>query len=124
MERFVKGDVVVVPFPFSDLTGNKRRPALVLADLPGDDIIICQITSQPTNDIFAQPLRVEDFVSGALPIDSFIRPLRVFTADKHIVFSKVGQITTERINKVIDASTRMQEYPAPGPSSPVQITSL
>ena len=46
MGRFVKGDVVVVPFPFSDLTWVKRRPALVLAELEGDDLILCQITSQ------------------------------------------------------------------------------
>jgi mRNA interferase MazF len=105
MERFVKGDVVVVPFPFSDLSGSKRRPALVLADLRGDDIIICQITSKPADDIFAQALKSEDFLSGSLPVDSFIRPLRIFTADKHIVFCKVGQITPERINKVVDAIT-------------------
>lgn len=46
MARFVKGDVVVVPFPFSDLTSAKRRPALILAELEGDDRILCQITSQ------------------------------------------------------------------------------
>jgi mRNA interferase MazF len=39
MERFVKGDVVVVPFPFSDLTRAKRRPSLVIAELEGDDLI-------------------------------------------------------------------------------------
>jgi len=103
VERFVKGDVVVVPFPFSDLSGSKRRPALVLTDISGDDMIICQITSKPTNDIFAQPLISEDFVSGSLLVNSYIRPLRVFTVDKHIVFRKIGQITSERMNKVIDA---------------------
>jgi mRNA interferase MazF len=41
MERFVKGDVVVVPFPFSDLTQAKRRPALVIAELEGNDSILC-----------------------------------------------------------------------------------
>jgi mRNA interferase MazF len=46
MGQFVKGDVVVIPFPFTDLSGNKRRPAFVIADLPGDDIVICQITSK------------------------------------------------------------------------------
>ena len=45
MGKFVKGDVVVIPFPFSDLTGKKRRPAFVVSVLPGDDIILCQITS-------------------------------------------------------------------------------
>ena len=43
MERFVKGDVVVVPFPFSDLSGFKRRPALVAATIPGNDTILCKI---------------------------------------------------------------------------------
>jgi len=103
MERFVKGDVVVVPFPFSNLSGSKRRPALVLTNLRGNDIMICQITSKQTNDIFAQELKSEDFISGSLPVNSFIRPLRVFTADQHIVFRKIGQITPERMNKVIDA---------------------
>jgi mRNA interferase MazF len=103
MERFVKGDVVVVPFPFSDLSGSKRRPALVLTDLRDDDLLICQITTRPRDDIFAQPLVSEDFVSGSLLTDSYVRPLRVFTIDKHIVSSKIGQITPERMNKVIDA---------------------
>ncbi len=45
MEKFVKGDIVVVPFPFSNLTRAKRRPALVITPLAGDDVILCQITS-------------------------------------------------------------------------------
>ena len=103
MERFVKGDIVVVPFPFSDLSGSKRRPALVLTDLSGDDLVICQITSKPTDDIFAQPLTSEDFVLGSLFADSCVRPLRFFTVDKHIVSRKIGQITPARMKKVIDA---------------------
>ena len=50
MARFVKGDVVVVPFPFSDLSQSKRRPALVITELTGDDLILCQITSQSISD--------------------------------------------------------------------------
>ena len=46
MAKFVKGDIVVVPFPFSDLTNSKRRPALVITELTGDDVILCQITSK------------------------------------------------------------------------------
>jgi hypothetical protein len=48
--RFVKGDVVVAPFPFSDLSAAKKRPALVVASLTGDDVILCQITSQTIAD--------------------------------------------------------------------------
>ena len=53
MAEFIKGDVVVIPFPFSNLSGSKRRPALVLADLPGNDIILCQITSKHGKDDYS-----------------------------------------------------------------------
>ena len=54
MERFVKGDIVVLNFPFTDLTGYKKRPALVVSTLSGNDFILCQITSkQSKNDEYA-----------------------------------------------------------------------
>jgi mRNA interferase MazF len=52
MAKFVVSDVVVVPFPFSDLTQTKCRPALIVADLQGEDLILCQITSQTISDRF------------------------------------------------------------------------
>ena len=61
----MKGDVVVVPFPFSDLTEAKRRPALVLAELDGDDRILCQITSQQFSDRYAVPINESDFEEGS-----------------------------------------------------------
>ena len=103
MGEFVKRDIVVIPFPFSDLSQNKRRPALVLTDLNGDDILLCQITSQHSNDIFALTLDSKKIESGMLPVDSFIRPLRIFTADKNIILHKAGKITPELMDKVIDA---------------------
>ena len=60
MAKFVKGDVVVVPFPFSDLTQAKRRPALVVSTLEGDDLILCQITSQFVRDNYAVFLNDKD----------------------------------------------------------------
>lgn len=92
MERFVKGDVVVIPFPFSDLTASKRRPALVIAPLKGDDVILCQITSHWTKDEYSIELRNIDFESGGLIQNSFIRPNRIFTADKSIILKRVGHI--------------------------------
>jgi len=63
---FVKGDVVVLPFPFSDLTQHKRRPALVVAEAGGDEVLLCQITSQAVRDRYAVALNVADFQSGSL----------------------------------------------------------
>lgn len=77
MAKFVKGDVVVVPFPFSDLTYAKRRPALVIAELEGDDIILCQITSQQIRDRYAVPIEDNDFETGTLKQKSNVRPNRI-----------------------------------------------
>jgi mRNA interferase MazF len=103
MGRFVKGDVVVVPFPFSDLTMSKRRPALVITDLTGDDLILCQITSQSIRDDYAFELNDSDFESGGLNKPSNIRPNRLFTADRHIVLYKTGHLKNAIIRSVIDA---------------------
>ncbi|NJK95474.1 MAG: type II toxin-antitoxin system PemK/MazF family toxin [Bacteroidetes bacterium] len=101
MERFVKGDVVVIPFPFSDLSGSKKRPAFVLADLPGDDIILCQITSQNSLDSYAIALESSHFISGNLPVASLIRPSRIFTADKNIIIRKAGKVNDTILENVI-----------------------
>ena len=51
MGKPVVGEVVVFPFPQTNLQTGKRRPALVVADLKGDDLILCQITSQARSDV-------------------------------------------------------------------------
>ena len=104
MARFVKGEVIVIPFPFSDLSGNKRRPALVLADMSGDDILLCPITSQNSpKDTWAIPLLATDFKSGSLPLASNIRPNRLFTAHKALIIKSVGIIDSAIHQKVVDA---------------------
>ncbi|MDR0320466.1 MAG: type II toxin-antitoxin system PemK/MazF family toxin, partial [Treponema sp.] len=92
MGQFVKGDVVIIPFPFSDLSGNKKRPAFVVADLSGDDIIVCQITSKFKSDSFALAIGTPDFISGSLPVDSFIRPNKLFTANKNMIIAVAGRL--------------------------------
>lgn len=101
MATFVRGDVVVVPFPFSDLTQAKRRPALVMATLTGDDVILCQVTSQSVRDQYSIPLTSSDFEFGSLQKDSNIRPNRLFTADKKILLYKVGTLQTAKFSEVI-----------------------
>jgi mRNA interferase MazF len=101
MAAFVKGDVVVVPFPFSDLSNAKRRPALVLATLTRNDLILCLITSQATNDPYTIALLNEDFATGSLNKSSYAKPNRIFTANEQIIAYKVGNLTTDKINEVI-----------------------
>ena len=97
----MKGDVVVVPFPFSDLTRAKRRPALVIAKLEGDDLILCQITSQSIRDRYAVSIDESDFETGTLMRKSNVRPNRIFTADRRIILYKVGHLKHEKINQII-----------------------
>jgi len=101
MGRFVEGDVVVTPFPFSDLTANKKRPALVIADLTGYDIIVCLITSQNARDNYAVSLTSDDLATGQLKqISSNIRPNRLFTIDAKIILYKIGTLKKEKTEQV------------------------
>jgi len=103
MGEFISGDVVIVTFPFTDLSGNKKRPAFVVADLPGDDIIVCQITSKSKSDPFALALGAHDFVSGGLPVESFIRPNKIFAADKGLILSVAGHLSEPKTQNVVNA---------------------
>ena len=102
MGRFVKGDVVVVPFPFSDLSEAKRRPALVLAPLMGDDVILCQITTPARLDGYSIPISRADFETGRLDRDCFVRPNRLFTADSNIVIRAAGRLSQGKIGEVVE----------------------
>jgi mRNA interferase MazF len=102
MGKFVKGDIVVVKFPFTDLTGAKRRPALVVAELQGDDVILCQITGTARTDKYAVSLNESDYINGRLSVASVIRPNRVFTASENIINYKVCEINDEKRQKVTE----------------------
>jgi plasmid stability protein len=72
----VVGEIVVLPFPQTDLEAGKRRPALVVARLQGGDVILCQVTSQARSDGYPISLLAADFERGRLAVDSFIRRFR------------------------------------------------
>jgi mRNA interferase MazF len=102
MGKFVKGEIIVVPFPFSDLSASKKRPALVVAALTGDDLILCQITSKNIRDSYSIEITDKDFISGGLHQDSVVRPNRLFTADSNIILYKAGLLNFAKVQEVVD----------------------
>lgn len=70
--------------------------------MQGDDLILCQITSQAKQDNYALALTSEDFRSGKLKQDSFLRPNKLFTLDQHEVLYSVGQVQAEKLEAVVE----------------------
>lgn len=82
--------VVVIPFPFSDLSGSKLRPAVVLAETGQDDWLLCQITSKATADSTAVRLTNAELSQGTLLVESFARPMKLFTANVDLIIKRVA----------------------------------
>ncbi len=95
--------VVLVPFPFSDLSQAKLRPAIVLADAGRGDWILCQITSNPYGDVTAIQLMDESFSTGSLRVTSYARPGKLFTASSNLMVSQIGHLKTEPFKRVVEA---------------------
>ena len=97
------GAVVLVPFPFSDLSHAKRRPAVVLADVGRGDRLLCQITSNPYGDAVAVPLDTAAFARGSLEVQSYARPGKLFTASGDLIVAEVGALTPDALKRIVDA---------------------
>ena len=95
--------VVVVRFPFSDLSQTKLRPAVVLADAGRADWIQCQVTSQPYGDARAIKLDDASFAAGSLRVTSYARPGRLFTASRDLIAAQVGNLKSEPFPQIIDS---------------------
>ena len=103
MGKFAVGTVVLVMFPFSNLKGQKVRPALVLANVEFDNLILCQITSKPYTSKIAISLKSADFATGSLPVSSFVRPDKLFTADTTIIKNTVGRLTPKSKEAILQS---------------------
>lgn len=79
----------------------KRRPALVLVNLPGPDLVLCQITSKLRNDDYSIHLNRNDFRAGELQVESCIRVDRIFTIEKSLVVYKVGSLLPAKMNIIL-----------------------
>jgi mRNA interferase MazF len=101
MENFTVGSVVLVSFPFSNLKGKKIRPALILAQVEFGNFILCQITSKAYSSKTAIGVEQSDFIQGMLPLKSFVRPDKLFTADTSILKGKAGELSASKKRTIL-----------------------
>lgn len=101
------GQVVLVRFPFSDLSKAKLRPAVVLADAGRRDFVLGQITSNSYADPTAIELRDEHFTEGGLHRVSFVRPGKLFTANEKLIARSVGALDPGVRRRIVEAITRL-----------------
>lgn len=97
------GAVVLVPFPFSDLSASRLRPAVVLADARRGDWVLCQVTSNAYADPLAVEITAADLGAGSLHATSYARPGKLFTANTSLITAEVGQLTPDAFRRVLDA---------------------
>lgn len=101
------GVVVVVRFPFSDLSSSKFRPAVVIASAGDSDWILCQVTSNPYADPEALRVSPSSFASGGLNGSGFARPGKLFTANSSIISGHAGVLTTKAHHAIVEAVIRL-----------------
>ena len=95
------GAVVMIPFPFSDLSQAKLRPAVVLAEVGRGDWILYQITSNPYGDPHAMKVTDSSFGTGCLRVDSYARTGKLFTASQDLIISQAGILNQEPFEQII-----------------------
>jgi mRNA interferase MazF len=103
MGLFAAGQVALLPFPFSDLSRNKLRPIIILANAGREDWIVCQITSNPFGDRRSIPLTPSEFATGMLQRTSYVRPGKVFTAHESLIGTVVGTLRPEMLEAIRQA---------------------
>lgn len=102
--RYKRGDIVLVPFPFTDLSSSQRRPALIVSpdsfNERMQDIVLAAITPQLTDDT-ALTIDQDDCIDGKLPKKSVVRPAKLFTIHSTLVLKKICAVRREKLDAVL-----------------------
>ena len=102
---YKKGTIVLVPFPFTDLSGSKVRPAIIIsAPLKGDDVVVLFLSSQKGRfEIYDVALPAT--VQNRLKADSRVKCAKIATLDKKIILGELGVVEIDA-QKKIDAKLK------------------
>ena len=102
--QFRQGDIIIVPFPFSDLRGTKQRPVLVLSKTEYndncEDVVTCGITSNKKDSKHSVLIDNKDLIEGLIPNSSRIKVDKLFTLEQTIVIKKIARVNKETFEKV------------------------
>ncbi len=100
-----QGDIFLVPFPFSDQSGRKVRPVIVLSNdkfnMYSQDIIGIGITSNISKDKYTLNLDSKDLKEGKLITKCVIKVENLLRIDKDLIIKKIGKIKEEKLDKII-----------------------
>ncbi len=106
MTAYNRRDVILVPFPFSDLSYSKKRPALVLVDIPDRDELICMMLTSTLSIDSQVDIPIKAIDKAGLPKPTVARLSRLFTLRQSLVNKKLGVLEKEEfkviINKLIE----------------------
>lgn len=96
---YKKGTIILIPFPFTDLSASKVRPAVIVSSsLAGDDAIVAFISSKKVRRLQKTDVAVKNcgktFANTGLKTDSVIKVGKIATLDKKIILGKLGNIDT------------------------------
>ena len=109
--RFEQGDILIVPFPFSNLRTIRQRPVLVISsnkyNKSSEDIIICGITSNLKDAKCSVLIDNECLLKGKLPVQSRIKVDKLFTIDRSIIKKKIARVNKETFEKVKEEFFRL-----------------
>ena len=110
-----RGDLVLIPYPFTDLSASKRRPVLVLTGIDAyGDFIGLPVTSRPGVED-AVPLSQQSMTRGVLPLPSWIRTDRIVTLNSSLAVKVVGQVAPQIIDTAAGkVCHRILPRPMPG----------
>ncbi len=102
-----KFDIVLVNFPFSDLTKTKKRPALVVNSLEGENAVFCQITTKHRTIQKYEISLPKEACIGDIRFNSFVYVDMVFTLHKSLVHRKIGEVSNSKVKGIINQKIKL-----------------
>lgn len=102
-----KFDIVLVEFPFTNLRDIKKRPALILNPLEGENVILAQITTKRRNMQKYEIYLPKKACKGNIRFDSFVYVDMIFTLHKGIIYGKIGELNDSQAKEEVDRKTKL-----------------